>query len=91
MRRVRWGLSPIQKCISALRILAYGSPVDVVDEYVCISESTALEALNRFCAAVMNVFEQHYLRPPNTFEVQALLAFNATRGFPSMLGGIDCM
>lgn len=64
MRRVRWGLSPIQMCISALRILAYGSPIDVVDEYVCISESTALEALNRFCAAVMNVFSNTTLGLP---------------------------
>jgi hypothetical protein len=39
----------------------------------------------------MNVFEQHYLRLPNASEVQALHAFNAMRGFPSMLGGIDCL
>ncbi|CAK8575481.1 unnamed protein product [Lathyrus sativus] len=30
----RMGLSPLQKCTTALRILAYGSPADSVDDYV---------------------------------------------------------
>jgi hypothetical protein len=62
----KMGLSPIQKCISTLRILAYDSPADAVDEYVCISKSksTVLEAVNRFCAAVMNVFSNTTLGLP---------------------------
>ena len=30
----KMGLSPLQKCTSAIRMLAYGSPADSVDEYV---------------------------------------------------------
>jgi hypothetical protein len=30
----RRGLSPLQKCTAAIRILAYVSPTDSVDEYV---------------------------------------------------------
>ncbi|XP_004516970.1 uncharacterized protein, partial [Cicer arietinum] len=36
------GLSPLQKCTAAIRILAYGSPSDSVDEYVRIGENTAI-------------------------------------------------
>ena len=87
----KMGLSPFQKCIAPLRILAYGVPADAVDEYVRIAESTSLEALNRFCAAVIELFEEQYLRAPTATDVAALLAFNSTRGFPGMLGSIDCM
>ncbi|KAG5134017.1 hypothetical protein JHK82_025205 [Glycine max] len=34
----RKGLSPLQKCTTALRILAYGSLADSVDEYVLIGD-----------------------------------------------------
>jgi hypothetical protein len=54
----RAGLMALQKCVGAIRILAYGLPTDVVDEYVRIGESTAREALNHFCAVVINVFGQ---------------------------------
>jgi len=35
------GLSAIQKCVAAIRILAYGIAADAVDEYVRIGDSTA--------------------------------------------------
>jgi hypothetical protein len=57
----RAGLSALQKCVAAVRILAYGLPADAVDEYVHIGESTAREALNHFCVAVINVFGEQYL------------------------------
>ncbi|XP_057420293.1 uncharacterized protein LOC130714408 [Lotus japonicus] len=42
----RQSLTPLQKCTAAIRMLAYGSPADSVDEYVRIGESTAIECLN---------------------------------------------
>lgn len=75
----------IQKYISPLHILAYDSPADAIDEYTCIFESTTIEALNKFCAAIVNVFEQHYLRPPNLSNVVVFLAFNTLR-FPGYAG-----
>ncbi|XP_074342065.1 uncharacterized protein LOC141679468 [Apium graveolens] len=53
----RKGLLPLQKCMKAMRMLAYGIFTDVVDDYVCIGESTIGE----------------------------------DRGFPGMMGSIDCM
>ena len=36
------GLSTVQKCVAAHRMLCYSLPADAVDEYVRIGESTAL-------------------------------------------------
>ncbi|CAK8543660.1 unnamed protein product [Lathyrus sativus] len=87
----RMGLSPLQKCTTALRILAYGSPVDSVDDYVRIGESTTLECLDRFIIGVCTIFGAQYMRRPNNEDIARLLQINAARGFPGMLGSIDCM
>jgi len=59
------GFSSYQKCIAAIRMLAYGVPGDLIDEYVRMSESTCLASLYRFCKAVVAVFGLEYLREPN--------------------------
>jgi len=41
----RKGLSLLHKCTTALRILAYGSHADNVDEYVRIGETNEVECL----------------------------------------------
>jgi hypothetical protein len=87
----RYGLTGLQKCVASIRILAYGSPADSVDEYVRIGESTAREALHKFCSGVIEVFGPEYLRAPNDNDVRRITAFNERRGFPGMLGSIDCM
>jgi len=85
------GLSCFQKVIAALRMLTYGVSADAMDEYVRIGESTAIESLRRFVAAVVQIFEADYLRHPNEADIARLLAVNEKRDFPGMLGSIDCM
>ncbi|XP_057439899.1 uncharacterized protein LOC130731648 [Lotus japonicus] len=87
----RQGLSPLQKCTAAIRMLAYGSPADSVDEYVRIGESTAIECLKNFVEGVCVVFGETYLRRPNQEDITRLLQWGESRGFPGMLGSIDCM
>ena len=85
------GLSSLQKISAAFRMLAYGVPADSVDEYVRIGESTAIESLKKFVKAIIAVFGDEYLRSPNSSDIARLLEINSDRGFPGMLGSIDCM
>ncbi|XP_071678388.1 uncharacterized protein [Lolium perenne] len=45
------GFSSIQKCTAAMRMLAYGAPADTQDDYLRMSESTAIECMYKFCLA----------------------------------------
>ena len=81
----------MQKCTIAIRILAYGSPADSVDKYVQIGETTVVECLERFVSGICTIFGNEYLRRPNNEDTERLLQMGAARGFPGMLGSIDCM
>jgi hypothetical protein len=74
------GLSCFQKVTAVFRVLTCGIPADATDEYVRIGEST-----------VFDVFGEEYLRSPNENDTTQLLALGEERGFPGMLGCIDCM
>ncbi|XP_057739654.1 uncharacterized protein LOC130956650 [Arachis stenosperma] len=87
----RRGLSPLQKCTAAIHMLAYGIGADAVDDYVRIGESTTIECLEKFVEGVISVFENEYLRKSKPNNVQRLLQMAEGRGFPGMLGSIDCM
>ncbi|XP_038698000.1 uncharacterized protein LOC119995558 [Tripterygium wilfordii] len=87
----RLGLSSIQKMTAALRILAYGGPMDSFDEYIKIGESTAKVALNKFCENILVLYKDQYLRTPTMNDTMHLMEENAARGFPGMIGSLDCM
>ncbi|KAM0050466.1 putative harbinger transposase-derived protein [Helianthus debilis subsp. tardiflorus] len=86
------GFSTLQKCIAAIRQLAYGTVADALDEYLQMSARTMRECLYRFCHNVVKRYSKKYLRKPNAYEVQQLYqAHEARHGFSGMLGSIDCM
>ncbi|KAM7510997.1 hypothetical protein LguiB_009872 [Lonicera macranthoides] len=87
----RPGLSPLQKMIAPLRMLSYGVPADFIDEYIQIGQSISIESLIHFCDGVIDIFEERYLRKPNSDDIAKLLEENKARGFPGMLGSLDCM
>ncbi|XP_062089023.1 uncharacterized protein LOC133810302 [Humulus lupulus] len=88
----RRGLSPLQKCIVSMRMLAYGGAlVNYVDEYVQIGETTAIKCLVNFFRGVNEIFGTEYLRRPNVGDIRHLLQMGEVSGFPGMLGSIDCM
>jgi hypothetical protein len=85
------GLKPIQKVASALQMLAYGGAADSNNEYIQISESTSLKSLNRFCNAIIQIYEEEYLCYPTENDLKRLWAVGESRGFPGMLGSLDCL
>ncbi|XP_075515788.1 uncharacterized protein LOC142550599 [Primulina tabacum] len=88
----RKGLSPLQKCTTSIRQLTYGGPADQLDEYLRMSETTALECLSNFCQCVMQIYGRVYLRKPNATDIGRLLEMHEQiHGFPGMLGSLDCM
>ncbi|KAJ9565986.1 hypothetical protein OSB04_001952 [Centaurea solstitialis] len=76
---------------SVFRMLAYGVSADSTDEYVKIGESMVLEALKRFCRAIVEVFGERYLRTPNANDVARLLQIGEQRGFPGSNNDINVL
>nr|CCA25823.1 F21J9.3 putative [Albugo laibachii Nc14] len=56
-----------------------------------MAETTALESLKRFCFAVVDSLGDEYLRAPTTQYLSRLLRIGEERGFPGMLGSLNCM
>ncbi|XP_048600198.1 putative nuclease HARBI1 isoform X1 [Brassica napus] len=87
----RYGLSALQKCTAAIRMLAYGQSGDTYDEYLRLGESTARLCLENFTNGIIQLFGDEYLRRPTPDDLQRLLDVGEVRGFPGMIGNIDCM
>lgn len=85
------GISGLQKMIAALRMLAYGVSADFLDDYVRMGESTISKSLDEFCSSVIELFGDEYLRCPTTEDIRRLLGEAEKRGFPGMIGNVDCM
>uniref|UniRef100_A0A0D3C2B0 Myb-like domain-containing protein n=1 Tax=Brassica oleracea var. oleracea TaxID=109376 RepID=A0A0D3C2B0_BRAOL len=87
----RFGHSPLQKATTSIRMMAYGFPADAVDEYLRLGETTALLCSEHFVQRIINIFGDEYLRRTTPEDLQRLLDIGEIRGFPGMIGSIDCM
>uniref|UniRef100_A0A0D3C2C4 DDE Tnp4 domain-containing protein n=1 Tax=Brassica oleracea var. oleracea TaxID=109376 RepID=A0A0D3C2C4_BRAOL len=87
----RYGLSVIQKCTAAIRMMPYGQSGDAYNEYLRLGESTALLCLENFTNGIIQLFGDEYIRRPTREDLQRLLDVGEVRGFPGMIGSIDCM
>ncbi|XP_033132443.1 uncharacterized protein LOC117127146 [Brassica rapa] len=85
----RLGLSALQKCTAAIRVLAYGSALDAVDEYLRLGTTTTRLCVENFVEAIIDLFGDEYLRKPTPADLQRLLHIGELRGFPGMVGSID--
>jgi hypothetical protein len=90
-RAGRLSFSPKQKYVVAMKMLAYGSIADALDDGQRMGESTILKSLKEFVYTIISVYGPEYLRKPNAQELEHILAVNKARGFPGMIGSIDCM
>jgi len=86
----RLGASAYQKITAALRVLCYGVSFDSTDEYCRESETVCRESFHRFCRAVVELHAHKYLRNPTIDDLKRIEKENAKRGFPGMIGSLDC-
>ncbi|XP_073355367.1 uncharacterized protein [Aegilops tauschii subsp. strangulata] len=80
-----------QKCTAAQRMLALGAAANAVGEMVRMGENMCLKTTVKFVRAMVEVFGPEYPREPNAQDMEKLLDIGEARGFPEMLGSIDCM
>ncbi|XP_062005599.1 uncharacterized protein LOC133722743 [Rosa rugosa] len=85
------GLLPEQKMTAALRMLAYGAGADQCAEYCRMAKSTSVAAFQQFTRGIVDLYLAEYLRAPTAVDLRRLLAKAERRGFPGMIGSIDCM
>jgi len=74
-----------------MKMLAYGTAADSFDDVLKMGESTVLQTVKEFVKTVYSVYGPEFLWPPNQQEIEHILRSNEERGFPGMIGGIDCM
>ena len=85
-------LSPLTKCMIALRQLACDTMADMFNEYLHVGDSTGQECLVKFCEGVVEAFSTTYLPKPNATVCQFLLDMQErVHDFPKILGSIDYM
>ncbi|XP_013668937.1 uncharacterized protein LOC106373288 [Brassica napus] len=75
----RYGLSPLQKCTAAIRMLAYGQSGDTYDEYLRLGESTALLCLEHCTNGIVQLIGDEYLRRLRPEDLQRLLDIGEKR------------
>ncbi|KAK1642069.1 hypothetical protein QYE76_059874 [Lolium multiflorum] len=85
------GFSGYQKISAAMRVLAYGIPTDYTHEYLRIGQDTTTESISSFVKLVIRLYGDVYLRAPNEQDTKRLMEMNEKRGWPRMLGSLDCM
>nr|XP_051197130.1 uncharacterized protein LOC127310499 [Lolium perenne] len=85
------GFSAFQKISVAMRVIAYSIPADYTDEYLRIGEDTTTESVRRFARMIIKLYGPTYLRAPNEDDTKRLMEINEKRGWPGMLGSLDCM
>nr|GEU82984.1 hypothetical protein [Tanacetum cinerariifolium] len=80
------GISPLIKCTSAIRQMAYDVNGNFLDEYMQISEKSSHMALDHFCEAVMEIYGPEFLRKPMVIDNEKLYRHHEEKhGFSGML------
>jgi hypothetical protein len=87
----RAGLTVLQKYTITVHQLVYGMAADTIDGYLKLEKTTVLECLEYYCSSIIEYFGDEFLHHTTVADTQRLLVKVEERGFPDMLGSIDCM
>jgi hypothetical protein len=87
----RAGLTALQKCTATLRQLAYSMTTDIIDEYLKLGKTIALECVEYYCSGIIECFRDEFLRHPTVANTHHLLAKTEEHEFFSVVGSMDCM
>ena len=60
----RISLSPLQKCTTAIRVLAYSCVGDTVDEYLRLGKTPTRLCVENLVESIIYLFGEEYLRRP---------------------------
>ncbi|XP_050133103.1 uncharacterized protein LOC126609150 [Malus sylvestris] len=71
--------------------MAYGSPVDSMDEIHGMYESTCLDTIVEFYNTIIQLYKEEYLREPNQEDLDRLLRKAEDRGFSGMIWSLEYM
>lgn len=74
-----------------MRVLAYETSSNAIDEYLRMNATVTRQVLVNFVEGVISCLGDEYLRRPNEHNFVRLLYVGDQHGFPSMIGNIDCM
>lgn len=85
-----FGSSNLQKVCAAISQMAYGTASDHVEEYTGVADGTARKSLRKFCKNVIRQYGPEYLGAWKEADIKKEMGVNAARGFPRMLGSVDC-
>ncbi|KAM2786377.1 hypothetical protein PS2_007270 [Malus domestica] len=72
-------------------MMAYDSLVDSMDETHGMFVSTCLDTLEQFYDTIVQVYKDEYLRELNQEDLNRIIRKAKDRGFPGMIGSLDCM
>lgn len=86
----RAGASAMQKIVAVMRQLAYGTANDAQTEYSGVKRDCARKALYSYCKFIIRAYGPEYLGSWGEEELKTEMEANAKRGFPGMMGSIDC-
>ena len=84
------GASSLQRMYSVVMQLANGVSSFAVKDYSGVRADLGRDCLYAFCRFIIRRYGPQYINRWDKDEMEKEMAVNATRGFPGMLGSIDC-
>lgn len=85
-----WQSLPLQKLVSAFRVLAYGEADDRSDENFPVSSSTFEIAEKKLVEYLVPEYGPVDVRPPNDDVLAIIMKRNPERGMPGCICSLDC-